>query len=621
MGQKHKIIMKAKKKLINLVFTLLFIFVLSCSRQSIEQKSIVTPLTFDIQQVNVDGDYKAFQLNKIGSEPEKGLFELKLRFTSKELAKIPSFKLKWRVPSNDIYTIWSPNIDAQKANFGFTLYSRMGAYAPIFSMVNSVDINRITFYSSEVVNTLETKVTLSEEDGFFYCETGVFTNNPPDHQVKEYEIAFRFDIRSDNYNQSLNQAAIWWDKVNKIVPMKVSEFAQTPLYSTWYSYHTKISAANIIKECKLAKNLGYNGVIVDAGWQGRDNSILGDWRNEGIPDIKAMVDSLHGIRMKAMLWMAIPFYHEGTDFAKLVGNRKVRSSTDGAFVFDPRYPDLRQTITDKMIKPIKEWGFDGLKIDFVDNWYPNPGYHNFKGEGRDQSSFDSALVVLMENSISQLGSVNPDLAIEFRQAYATPYMRKYGNMYRAIDCANAEILNRVYTVKLRQIYPSIAVHADMWMWNYDEPAEKAASQILSTLFAVPQLSVRIAEMSENHIKMIKHWTNYWKQHRQVLLYGQIEGTRPAENFPVVSSSFNDTCIMVAYGSQFVEVQGDKFKTIHIVNATGHKSLIIKVKSDNKKSIAFEIFDTYGTRLDNGKKGNELNIYELSIPESGYVIIR
>ena len=43
------------------------------------------------------------------------------------------------------------------------------------------------------------------------------------------------------------------------------EHARLPMYSTWYSFHLDITPELIEKQCRLAKELGMDSVIEDAG--------------------------------------------------------------------------------------------------------------------------------------------------------------------------------------------------------------------------------------------------------------------------------------------------------------------------------------------------------------------
>ncbi|MBB6504574.1 hypothetical protein F4693_001547 [Sphingomonas endophytica] len=57
------------------------------------------------------------------------------------------------------------------------------------------------------------------------------------------------------------------------------------------------------------------------------------------------------------------------------------------------------------------------------------------------------------------------------------------------------------------------------MLHPDEPSDTAALQSLDTLFAVPQVSMRLDSLSRAHTAMLMHYLAYWRANREVLLDG------------------------------------------------------------------------------------------------------
>ena len=55
-------------------------------------------------------------------------------------------------------------------------------------------------------------------------------------------------------------------------------------------------------------------------------------------------------------------------------------------------------------------------------------------------------------------------------------MHKYGNMFRAADCANDTLANKVRTIDLRLTLGSSPAHADMLTWNPADTAEAASAR-------------------------------------------------------------------------------------------------------------------------------------------------
>ena len=132
--------------------------------------------------------------------------------------------------------------------------------------------------------------------------------------------------------------------------------------------------------------------------------------------------------------------------------------------------------------------------------------------------------------------MKPDVMIEFRQPYIGPLIRKYGNMFRASDCPNSYLANRVKTVDLRLLTGDTAVHADMIMWHPGEPVERAAFQLLNVMFSVPQVSVRLQEIPKDHFEMVRVLHRLLARNRAVLLDGELEALSPNANYPVVRAS-------------------------------------------------------------------------------------
>jgi alpha-galactosidase len=73
----------------------------------------------------------------------------------------------------------------------------------------------------------------------------------------------------------------------------------------------------------------------------------------------------------------------------------------------------------------------------------------------------------------------------------------------------------------------------MVMWHYDDTVESAAMQLIHALFTVPQISVRLDEVPESHVDMIRRYLAFWREHRDVLLDGEIRPLQPQHAYPAV----------------------------------------------------------------------------------------
>ena len=207
----------------------------------------------------------------------------------------------------------------------------------------------------------------------------------------------------------------------------------------------------------------------------------------------------------------------------------------GVYVLDPRYPEVREFIIQTYEKALKDWGLDGFKLDFMGFFSAVEDTPMTKAQGRDYASVNEAVDRLMTDIMVRLRRLNPKIMIEFRQRYIGPLMRKYGNMFRAADCPNMAVINRARTTDIRLLCGNTAVHSDMYMWHQDDPVEVAALQILNVLFSVPQLSVKLGTLPEDHIQMIKFWTEYWTENRGVLLDGEFIPVNPGALYPIIKA--------------------------------------------------------------------------------------
>ena len=184
-------------------------------------------------------------------------------------------------------------------------------------------------------------------------------------------------------------------------------------------------------------------------------------------------------------------------------------------------------------------------------------------------------------------------------------------MLRVVDCPCAAMTNRIGIIDLRLTSGKTAVHSDMTMWNLDDTVESAASQIVSVLYGVPQISVRIDRLNDAHKKMLKFYLGFWREYRDILLDGEFKAYNPEVNYSQASASNETTEIITAYSNPIIEVT--KKKCI-AVNATGANSLILR-GGENK---TYTVLNCMGETTAQGTFSHSLE--EISVPNSGMIIV-
>ena len=581
--------------------------------------------TFELAgyEVVVEGDTDSFQLTADTRVIEPGLEIATLTLESDDAATPPPLVLRWSLPAHDVQGIWTTGSWSHKTvgpDWSMSGVSSMFARnAPVLSLFGSDDGNRLTVAVSDGLNTVRVRSGIREEDATVRGRIDLFSERQP--ATVRTGIEIRFDRRRIPLHESLADVSDWWAGQPGYEPAPVPELARLPMYSTWYSYHQSVSADELLGEVELAKELGYEAIIVDDGWQTLDSrrgyAFTGDWEPERIPAMREFVDGVHERGMKILLWYAMPLVGENSNiFPEFRGKYLRYWDGQGAWVLDPRYPEVREHLIDTYRSAMTDWGVDGFKLDFLGFFVATDSTELTIAAGRDYASVNEAADRLLTDVMAELRAVNPDVVVEFRQPYIGPLMRKYGNMFRAADAPHVAVDNRLRTVDLRLLSGGTAVHSDMFMWHAGDTVEAAALQFLSVLFSVPQLSVRLADVPPEHREMVRHWTDYWLRNRDVLLDGKFVPHAPLANYPLIEAATDEKRIVATYGDMVIPVPEDHGRrALDVVNASSASRVVLEV-GGRLGRFDYRVVDTRGREIGTGTVELTPGVYRFTVPRSG-----
>lgn len=605
------------------MFTLFLVVVVGCRPQVDENdKTSIEVLEFDPGSIEIDGDLGSFAPSLVTESLTDGVQIVTLRIESPVAATPPEITLKWKIPSSDIAGFWTPRTSLDKATYRVDFTSRAARYAPVVSLFNNSDINRITYACSDGLRSIDLGFFLKEEDAHFHGSMTFFSEKSP--AISEYEVKLRFDTRPVLLSRSLRSVADWWAEQDNYTPAAVPDAARKPMYSTWYSFHQNISADEVVEQCRLAKEIGFDAVIVDDGWQTMDSqrgyAFTGDWEPVRIGDMKSFVDRVHDLDMSFLLWYSLSLMGDNSkNYPKYRNMFLWEWTSQSSSVLDPRFPEVREFIITTYETALEEWNLDGFKLDFIGMFRPDEKTVFEATGGRDYASLDEAVDRLMTDIMARLRAIRPDIMIEFRQPYIGPLMRKYGNMFRATDCPNMALVNRVRTTDIRLLCGDTAVHSDMFMWHHTDPVEVAALQILNILFSVPQLSVKLNEIPDEHKEMVKFWIRYWNENREVLLDGDFVPVNPSANYPMIASSTPEKTIVGLYNDMVVPLKQASYERIDVVNGKAGTAVVLDLEG-NLGRVATTTYDCLG-RL-HAEKSMTLGrgVHKFNVPPSGLLMI-
>jgi len=576
--------------------------------------------------IRVNGDFGPFCVSLSLSKPENELELVTIKFSSDIPAVPKPAVIEWYLPTAEIFAQWNPHLGNNRyvpPLWGQKWTSKATSNAPIHCLYNLNGVNQLTYALSDALNPVDIACGIEAADATIKCSATLFTQyfSP----IKDYTVVLRLDSRNIPYYDSIGDVSVWWESFENYQSAKVPEAARLPMYSTWYTFLQNISTDKIIKQCELAKPLGCETVIVDDGWQtvdsGGDYTFCGDWEVTPvkIPDMKALVDGVHKIGMKFMLWYSVPFIGRSAKIFSRFEGKYLDNGTNRCSL-DPRFPDVREYLIDTYENAVRKFGYDGLKLDFVDSF--NLTQHSCKNPlefGGDYNNIDDAVDRLLKDTLTRLNAINPDFLIEFRQSYIGPLMRTYGNMFRAMDCPNDALSNRVRTIDIRLLCGNTAAHSDMLMWNNDDTPETAALQILNILFSVPQISVKLEQVNPTHIIMLKFWLNFWLNNRDVLLDGKLQPTSPELLYPSVSAYSANKFLSVIYSDYIIHLSEKQYAQYMLINASAHSEVVLN-SSAELKNIKLKICNCCGEVVCDKFFTIPQGVSSLPIPRSGIAFI-
>lgn len=424
----------------------------------------------------------------------------------------------------------------------------------------------------------------------------------PVRKMREYSATVLLDRRGRPFAETVRDCSEWIAKANGFKPAVVPEAAFDPLYSTWYAYLQDVSDKTLEEEARLAASLGMKTMILDDGWQKVDSvnfySATGDWMPapSRFPDMKGHVAKVHAAGLKYMLWLAVPFVGDEskvwTRFEKMLlcgGDGKAPGRTG---ILDPRFPEVREYLVQTYERVVGEWGFDGVKLDFIDAFdIPASGDPALRDgyAGRDYRSVPEAVDRLMKDVLSRLRRINPDVLVEFRQHYLGPAILQYGNMMRALDCPADPTANRRRICDLRLTSGALAVHSDMLVWSRDETPEGAALPILNALYSTIQYSMVLATIPPGHRDVIRRWLRFSQDHREALLKGAFTPLHPENGYTAVVGESAKERVVATYSDNVFVDCGAADKPVFVVNATGRRGVVVSLAAPPKSARAFDVF--------------------------------
>jgi alpha-galactosidase len=189
----------------------------------------------------------------------------------------------------------------------------------------------------------------------------------------------------------------------------------------------------------MVEKLGFDWVVLDYGWDTGvgDYYLPADKFPNGEADMRAVVDSIHAIGAKAKLWWMPLSAHPCTEMFQ-EHSEHLLLHEDGSpvyidfwksFFLCPASEEVQKITRDFVIKAIKDWGWQGLKIDGNNLNTVPPCYNEAHNHAYPEESVEK-LPGFFKMIYDTALSINPEAVVEICPCgtnysfYNLPYMNQ-----------------------------------------------------------------------------------------------------------------------------------------------------------------------------------------------------
>lgn len=499
--------------------------------------------------------------------------------TTHEITVAPraALDLRLEVPLGMAVGYWHPGAGATRtlpADWAGRTSTSLVSWAPLGTLHDASGRSLFGWVLDESVDELEVGYGVSEEHKTFAVELHAH----PTESLRRLTLAV--DPESGPMAHTIGRLARWAAERLGTAALEVPELATRPVYSTWYTFTQDLDQAAVETETALAVDLGCGSVFVDDGWQrearGRGYAGCGDWLPDPakFPDLAGFSGAIHDRGAGVVLWLAPLLLGSGADaFGALTGYAPHRVDHLECHILDPRHREVREHLADTCRRLVVDYALDGLKIDFLEQAMVYRGTPS-AGDLDDVGEAMRAMLALIRAELAEAG--HGDVVVEFRQPYVSPAIGAYGQILRASDCPADAVVNRRSTVDARLLSVGQVVHGDMLMWGPSGGPEAVAQQLYGCWFAVPQISMRLAELDAGQSEALRGLLALWQHQAPVVLHSQLSVHGSERGYDLVRADHSDLgrTVIGRYAPLVVDLAGPG--EVSILNATPDESVVLRL---------------------------------------------
>ncbi|RKY71968.1 MAG: hypothetical protein DRP97_01310 [Candidatus Latescibacterota bacterium] len=495
------------------------------------------------------------------------------------------FKVRLRSPLRDLHRVWMPNLllegqlERVSLQWGFAYLTAANRCMPFVACLNRAGRNRASIGLMDQTTETEVRGCGFDAEARYVIEL----SRPIEGitlRTKEYREDVYLNCGEGSWFDAMTDFTQTYDALTGVQMPKLHPNAADPLYCTWYAHGRMVDQEKVLAELDLVRELGFRNYVIDEGWFGRGPEAAefrGDYtpNPKKFPDMMKVVDAVHARGMNILLWVS-PFQiaKKSLKYPELKRYLNQRDRLGELPYFRPmlspwvsgtvQKPDVeergelcpRTGITETYVPElvaglIRDYHLDGLKIDFVDQVSVLPCTADHE---HIYPTVGEAMARTMQAMDAAIRKVKPDAIIEFRLPYANIFLRPFATLYRAQDCPWDWDQNRRQCAWIQSFTPGYGplAEADYISWRADERDENVAKAVMSAiLYCVPSIGMDFQKLPESHLKIVKHWLEFYQAHKEEIVRGQWQ---PLE-FDPHTSTFAIYGVQTTFVGLFKDVLG------------------------------------------------------------------
>ncbi|MBR6587731.1 MAG: alpha-galactosidase [Kiritimatiellae bacterium] len=415
------------------------------------------------------------------------------------------------VPASDIQQIWRPDFQQPflERKWWLTANSSSMCDMPYMAFFNLAETNRLSIGAEALEWDCRISSKINQEKGVYAVTLTVAADDSG--TIKPFKVTI--DRRPVVWTEALAD----WRNSLSYGKGRYPEAAWKPVYCSWYAVHAALSQDWVERTGEIAAKLGFRTFILDDGWSYDESkrvnpeSIKEWYRDVGkwdafslgkFPDFKAHRERMRAFGLKYLVWVSPYFIGiRSSAYTKWKDRLAGQEPFEGNVLTDVADAEMMESVTEQLVRLLKDADLDGLKIDFLD--YIKPSVE------KPRSGFGYGYV---RNLMSRLKSVKPDGLFEFRQSYATPLTLELGTQFRAGDVPFEWLCNILRIAQIRlAVGDGVPVHADPIFWSQHETRDNIVRHFMAAMAGVPMVSMDLEKLPGWQKDEIARWMRIYSQ--------------------------------------------------------------------------------------------------------------